>query len=67
MCEVVLPDALASQLDAAGTDNPDAVAELGTQWALRQVEELLAGGAPGYHLYTLNQARSALAFGACGF
>ncbi|KXU34710.1 5,10-methylenetetrahydrofolate reductase [Cephaloticoccus primus] len=67
MCEVVLPDALASQLDAAGTDNPDAVAELGTQWALRQVEELLAGGAPGYHLYTLNQAQSALAFGACGF
>jgi len=60
MCEVVLPEMLASQLDAAGEDSPDEVAHVGTQWAIAQVRELLAGGAPGYHLYTLNRARSAV-------
>jgi len=60
MCEVVLPEKLATQLDAAGEDNPDEVAHVGTQWAIAQVRELLAGGAPGYHLYTLNRARSAV-------
>jgi len=59
-CEVVLPEKLASQLDAAGKDNPDEVAHVGTQWAIDQVRELLAGGAPGYHLYVLNRARSAV-------
>jgi len=60
MCEVVLPEKLAAQLAAAGEDNPDEVAHVGTQWAIAQVSELLAGGAPGYHLYTLNRARSAV-------
>jgi len=60
MCEVVLPEKLAAQLDAAGEDNPDEVAHVGTQWAISQVRELLAGGAPGYHLYTLNRARSTM-------
>jgi len=60
MCEVVLPESLAAQLDAAGEGNPDEVARVGTQWAIAQVRELLAGGAPGYHLYTLNRARSAV-------
>jgi len=60
MCEVMLPEKLATQLDAAGEGNPDEVAHVGTQWAIAQVQELLAGGAPGYHLYTLNRARSAV-------
>jgi len=60
MCEVVLPEKLAAQLAAAGEGNPDEVAHIGTQWAIAQVRELLAGGAPGYHLYTLNRARSAV-------
>jgi len=60
MCEVVLPEKLATQLGAAGEGNPDEVAHVGTQWAIAQVRELLAGGAPGYHLYTLNRARSAV-------
>jgi len=58
MCEVVLPEKLAAQLAAAGEGNPDEVAHVGTQWAIDQVRELLAGGAPGYHLYTLNRAQS---------
>ncbi|KXU37822.1 5,10-methylenetetrahydrofolate reductase [Cephaloticoccus capnophilus] len=60
MCEVVLPEKLAAQLAAAGEDNPDEVAHIGTQWTIAQVRELLASGAPGYHLYTLNRARSAV-------
>jgi len=60
MCEVVLPEKLAAQLAAAGEDNPDEVAHVATQWAIDQVRELLAGGAPGYHLYVLNRARSAV-------
>jgi len=60
MCEVVLPEKLAGQLAAAGEGNPDEVAHVGTQWAISQVRELIAGGAPGYHLYTLNRARSAV-------
>jgi len=60
MCEVVLPEKLAGQLAAAGEGNPDEVAHVGTQWAIGQVRELLADGAPGYHLYTLNRARSAV-------
>jgi len=60
MCEVVLPEKLAAQLAAAGEDNPDEVAHIGTQWTIAQVRELLASGAPGYHLYTLNRTRSAV-------
>jgi methylenetetrahydrofolate reductase (NADH) len=42
-------------MEALGGD-PDAEAELGTAYAARQCEELLAGGAPGIHFYTLNTA-----------
>jgi len=60
-CQVVFPDALAAQLDAAGDANPEAVERVGTEWAFAQVRELLAGGAPGYHLYALNRSRSSVA------
>jgi methylenetetrahydrofolate reductase (NADPH) len=33
-------------------------------WALDQIRDLLAHGAPGYHLYILNRARSALTLAA---
>jgi methylenetetrahydrofolate reductase (NADPH) len=33
-------------------------------WALDQIRDLIARGAPGYHLYILNRARAALALAA---
>jgi methylenetetrahydrofolate reductase (NADPH) len=37
---------------------------IGLDWALDQIRDLVASGAPGYHLYILNRARSALALAA---
>ena len=60
LCGATLPAALASQLDALGDDN-EAVKAFGVEYATRQCEELLRGGAPGLHLYTLNRSPSVLA------
>jgi len=38
------------------TDDPDERLEIAVDAAVRQIERLLDGGAPGVHLYTLNQA-----------
>ena len=54
-----LPAPLATQLDALG-DDTDAVTEFGIDFATRQCEELLSGGAPGVHLYSLNRSRASL-------
>ncbi len=37
-------------------DDPAAVMQLGVAWASLQCAELLAGGAPGIHFYTLNRS-----------
>lgn len=55
-----LPDELGSRLEAAG-DCAELVESIGVAWALGQIRGLLAGGAPGYHLYIMNRAGSALA------
>ncbi len=57
LCGAAIPSALAARLDALGTDDAAAV-EFGIEYATRQCEELLRGGAPGLHLYTLNKAHS---------
>jgi len=63
MCGASLPAQLVRRLEAAG-DHPDVAESIGIDWALAQIRELLAQGAPGYHLYILNRARSALTLAA---
>lgn len=59
MCRAVLPPALARAMEAAGGDG-EAAEYVGIRWAERQIEELLAGGAPGVHLYILNRSKAVL-------
>ncbi len=59
----VPPPRLAKRLEVAAED-PDVVEMIGLDWALDQIRGLLEMGAPGYHLYILNRAKSALALAA---
>ena len=63
MCGAALPPRLVTRLEAAG-DQPEIVETIGIDWALGQIRDLLARGAPGYHLYILNRAKSALTLAA---
>jgi methylenetetrahydrofolate reductase (NADPH) len=63
MCGTALPPTLLRRLEAAG-ESPEIVEAVGIDWALGQIRDLLARGAPGYHLYILNRAKSALALAA---
>ena len=54
MCGVSVPPALQADLDACGEDK-EASAACGLEFALRQVEGLLAEGVDGIHLYALNR------------
>ena len=58
-----LPEKLVKRLEAA-YEQPEIVEAIGIDWALAQIRDLLARGAPGYHLYILNRAKSALALAA---
>lgn len=63
MCGTALPTRLLRRLEATD-DQPDVVEMIGLDWALDQIRDLIARGAPGYHLYILNRARAALALAA---
>lgn len=58
-CGATVPAALRRRIEAARDD--DAAAAIGIAWALGQCRELLEGGAPGVHFYTLNRSRAAYA------
>ena len=60
MCETRLPSELEARLAAANGD-PASVKAVGIDWACDQAKELLEKGAPGIHLYVLNQAASTVA------
>jgi methylenetetrahydrofolate reductase (NADPH) len=60
LCGAGLPQALLSELEKH-VDDDEAVTQLGIEYASRQCEELLRGGAPGLHFYTLNKSRSTMA------
>ncbi|MDB6114792.1 MAG: metF [Lacunisphaera sp.] len=63
MCGATLPEKLIKRLEAAG-EAPEIVESVGNEWAVTQIRDLLAQGAPGYHLYIMNRAKSALALAA---
>ena len=54
-----VPERLRRRVEEARDD--DAVVAIGSAWAMAQCRELLEGGAPGIHFYTLNRSRSAYA------
>jgi methylenetetrahydrofolate reductase (NADPH) len=55
LCEATIPEPLADAMLALGGD-PQAEFELGVAYAAQQCADLLRGGAPGIHLYSLNKA-----------
>jgi methylenetetrahydrofolate reductase (NADPH) len=55
LCGATIPTRLRRELELR-QDDPRAVAELGVAYATAQAAELLAEGAPGIHLYTLNRS-----------
>ena len=58
-CKARIPDALVRELEACGGDE-EAQRKVGVSWAVRQIRGLVARGAPGYHVYILNRAESAV-------
>lgn len=61
LCGAKLPPSFLAELEAADrSGGAAAVQRVGIAHARRQAEELLAGGAPGVHLYTLNRAEAIL-------
>jgi methylenetetrahydrofolate reductase (NADPH) len=55
MCGATIPGPLLARLEAAGNDTA-AVQAIGVEHATAQCRELIAGGAPGIHFYTLNRS-----------
>ncbi|HKH78650.1 MAG TPA: methylenetetrahydrofolate reductase [NAD(P)H] [Solirubrobacteraceae bacterium] len=55
MCGASIPAGLRDELHARGED-AEAVLDFGVAYATLQCAELLAGGAPGIHFYTLNRS-----------
>ena len=55
MCGATIPAPLASELARRAAD-PEAVMQLGVAFGRLQCSQLLAGGAPGIHFYTLNRS-----------
>jgi methylenetetrahydrofolate reductase (NADPH) len=55
MCGASIPAGLQSALEARA-EQPEAAGDLGVAFATMQCAELLRGGAPGIHFYTLNRS-----------
>jgi methylenetetrahydrofolate reductase (NADPH) len=55
LCGATIPSRLRREL-ISRSDQPDAVGDFGVAYATMQCAELLRGGAPGIHFYTLNRS-----------
>ncbi len=60
MCGAALPAALVRALEKAG-DDPDKAQEVGINWTVNQIKDLLKHDVPGIHLYILNRSKAPLA------
>lgn len=61
LCGATIPGKLLLALEKADAEGGvEAAAEVGREFARRQMEDLLEKGAPGVHLYTLNRAENCL-------
>lgn len=61
LCGAKIPDGLLTELeDAEKTGGQQAIEEIGVRHAIKQVKDLLAGGVPGVHLYTLNRGEACI-------
>jgi methylenetetrahydrofolate reductase (NADPH) len=64
LCGAAIPGKFLSALEKAHDEGgDDAVYELGIDYAIKQAQGLIDGGAPGVHLYTLNRAKACLEIG----
>lgn len=64
LCGAAIPGKYLSALEKAHAEGGDeAVYRLGIDYATKQAQGLLDGGAPGVHLYTLNRAKACLEIG----
>ena len=55
LCGCSIPSTLTRALEGAGGDET-ASTQVGVEWGTRQCAELMRGGAPGIHFYTLNKS-----------
>ncbi len=55
LCGAKIPSEFGAALDACD-DDAERTLEVGIEWAVAQCRELLEGGAPGLHFYTLNRS-----------
>ncbi len=58
MCGASIPAEMQQAIEKFGEDQPS-VENYGIDFAVRQCRELIQGGAPGIHFYTLNKSRAA--------
>jgi len=55
MCGATIPDRIKQAIARFGEDQ-GAITKFGIEYATKQCRQLLQGGAPGLHFYTLNQS-----------
>lgn len=58
-CQASIPSELESALKKVEGDEKRS-AQVGIEWATRQITELLKRGAPGFHLYIMNRSESTI-------